>query len=149
VKARPIGMGAICAGCHDRRIQHLRSYELLARSNAPGGRWMVLCHNCAAVADKLSPPPRSIEGLVMRLGRDRRWGDRRAEAVGRTTMGRAPWLERRDGDRRISDRNAIDATELAEIVIELEADFEIPIDVDEQALAEIGEVTGVYAKLPE
>jgi hypothetical protein len=139
-------MGAVCACCHDRRIDCLRYYELMVRSNAPGGRWVVLCHNCSARADKLKPPPRSIEGLVMRLGRDRRWGDRRAESVGRTSP-RAAWLERRAGDRRVSERGAMDATDLAEIVIEMEADFEI--EVDEQSLAEIGEVTGVFTRLPE
>jgi hypothetical protein len=147
VRARPVGIGACCAACDDRRRAHLRHYEMGLRTNAPGGRWVVMCHNCCAVADTLEPPPRSVEGLKMRLHRDRRWGDRRAESVGRGVVGRAPWLERRDGDRRESDRSAVDATDLA-MIIEMEADFEIPIDVDEASLADIGEVTGVHWKLP-
>jgi hypothetical protein len=132
VKARPVGQGASCAGCNDRRSLHLRHYELGLRSNAPGGRWAILCHNCSAVADVMKPPAKSVEGLKMRLERDRRWaewGDRRGE-----------WRE--DGtDRRL----VVDATHLAEELIEMVAEYQ---DVSERDLADIGEVTGIHYKIP-
>ncbi len=146
VRARPIGQGASCAACDDRRESHLRHFELGLRQNAVGGRWIVLCFNCVAVAESLNPPPRSVEGLKMRLYRDRRWGDRRAESVGRGTA-REPSMNRRDPvekDRRDPLRHLFDASDLVEELVEMEAEFE---QISEAQLAEIGEVTGIHAKL--
>jgi hypothetical protein len=143
VRARPIGIGAGCAGCDDRRRVHLRHYEVGFRSNTPGGRWLVLCHNCAAAADAMQPQPRSIEGLKMRLKRDRRWGDRRSEAVGRPSA-RAPWLERRAGDRRALPPMFLDEELLAGIVIEMEADYE---EVTDDQIESQEEVTGIHYRL--
>ena len=60
----------------------------------------------------------------MRLQRNRRWGDRRAEAVGRPSAA-APWLERR---RRRPPRPAAHVPRrraaCSGIVIEMEADYE-------------------------
>lgn len=91
----------------------------------------------------------------MRLQRDRRWGDRRAESVGRPSF-RASELERRLGDRRcppkLSDgtMSADDADGPAiecmpqepggEIVIEIEADYEEI--TDDQIIDE--PVTGIH-----
>lgn len=151
VRARPIGAGAACASCDDRRHVHLRHYEVGARGNAPGGRWLILCHNCAAEADALEPPPRSIEGLKMRLSRDRRWGDRRAESVGRISI-RPPWLERRQGPRRAGGELLLSATEVPEIVgdleqlvIEMEAEYE---EVTDDQIEEM-EVTGIHYRITE
>jgi hypothetical protein len=139
VRARTVGEGAACAGCSDRRRHHLRHFELGVRGNAVGGRWVILCHNCSAVAEELNPSPRSIESLKQRLYRDRRWGDRRAPAA----SVRAPWLERRQTDRR---QEIVDATDVAEIVIEFEADYE---DLSAEKLADIEEITGIHHKIPE
>ncbi len=139
VKARPVGLGATCAGCDDRRFVHLRYWELGVRGNAPGGRWVVLCHNCVATAEKMEPPPRSIDGLKMRLTRERRWGDRRAEAVGRPSF-RDPAFERRAGDRR----HPLDGTYLDELVIELEADYE---EVTDDQIESAEEITGIHLKV--
>jgi hypothetical protein len=126
VRARPIGLGAVCAACEDRRRDHLRHYELGVKANAPGGRWVVLCFTCVARADEMVPPPRSIEGLKMRLARDRRYGDRRAAAVGRPSY-RDPSIDRREGDRRDGVRDLFDASELVdEIVVGLEAEPDEP-----------------------
>ena len=135
-------MGATCGACDDRRRIHLRHYELGLKTNAPGGRWVVLCHNCIAFADSLNPPPRSVEALKMRLHRDRRFGDRRTDAEGRVT-GREAWLERRGGDRRQSDRNL---PELTEDVVEIIAEYET---ISEDRLTDLDEVTGIHAKLEE
>jgi hypothetical protein len=142
VKARAVGVGAVCAACEDRRHDNLRYFELGLRANVPGGRWVVLCHNCVALAESLDPPPRSIDGLKMRLARDRRWGDRRAEAVGRGSV-RAAWLERRTGDRRRrrDDGEVLDGDHL---IIELEAEYEEV--TDDQIEAE--EVTGIHFRIP-
>jgi hypothetical protein len=149
VRERPIGVNAACASCNDRRRVHLRHYEVGLAQNAPGGRWLILCHNCAAEADAMQPPARSIEGLKMRLSRDRRWGDRRAESVGRISR-RAPWLERRFEDRRAGGMLLLDATEIPEIVedlqslvIEMEAEYE---EVSEDQI-EFEEVTGIHYRI--
>jgi hypothetical protein len=143
VKARPVGLGACCAACEDRRVVHLRYWELGVRGNAPGGRWIVLCHNCVVSAEKMDPPPRSLDGLKMRLARERRWGDRRAEAVGRPSY-RDPAFERRENDRR----HLADPAYLDEIVVEMEADYE---EVTDDQIESTEEVTGIHFKvaLPE
>lgn len=154
VKARPIGMGAQCAACDNRRRQNLRHYELGgAGGTAVGARWVVLCHNCANVADGLTPPPRSLDGLKMRLQRDRRWGDRRAAAVGGSAVPPKGMANRRKGDRReprFLDPNDLHLEEDKEEVLELEADYERPEDLIprdlESKLAEIDEVTSIHRR---
>ena len=141
VKARPVGIGALCSGCGDRRKLHLRYYEIESRERVVGGRWIVLCHNCTAIAQSMKPQPRSVEGLKMRLQRDRRWGDRRAASVGRKAE-RETGFERRDGDRRLGLRDLYDATELAEeLIIEMEADYE---DVEAQFSRSPEDMTGIH-----
>jgi hypothetical protein len=153
VRARPVGVGAACAGCGDLRLAHLRHFEIQLATNVPGGRWVVLCHNCVADAERLHPPARSIEGLRMRLARDRRWGDRRSESVGRPSV-RAAANERRDGDRRRSLRDVFDATDLAyedldELIIELEADYEALSEREvSDIVGDLDEVTGIHARIP-
>ena len=70
VETRPVGLGAFCACCGERRREYLRQVELLRA-------WVPMCHNCAARALRLSPLPPTLEAIRERLGRDRRWGDRR------------------------------------------------------------------------
>jgi len=111
------------------------------RLNAAGGRWTVLCHNCASTADTYNPPPRSVDALCQRLARDRRWQDRRYDRAHRD-----PHAERRGGEhrneRRLNLRDMFDATELAEeLVIEIEADFE---QISEDQLIAIEDVTGIH-----
>ena len=138
-KARLVGSGAACCACEDRRLAHLRYWELGVRGNAPGGRWIVLCHNCVAAADKMEPPPRSLDGLKMRLARDRRWGDRRAESVGRPSV-RDAKFERREGERRRSHHPMY----LDEVLVEMEADFE---EVTDDQIESTEEITGIHFKI--
>jgi hypothetical protein len=151
VKARPVGAGAQCVGCENRRRVQLRHYELGGSSNAVGSRWVILCHNCVATAESLKPPPRSVEGLRMRLQRDRRWGDRRAEAVGGAASP-PPSGDRRRGSRRSDDARAvIDATDLIldeddVQVIELEAEFETEASLEDK-LVNIEDVTGIHTRI--
>jgi hypothetical protein len=115
LSSRPVGIGAVCASCGDRRIVHLRYFELHRM-------WVVLCHNCTARAQRLSPMPRSTDALLVALGRDRRQADRRTRSP--REVGWYEAVERRRQDRRRTDREAVvDVTDLAEVIIELEAEF--------------------------
>ena len=146
VRARPVGAGAGCVSCGNRRREQLRHYEIGLRLNAAGGRWTILCHNDAATADTFNPPPRSVDALCERLARDRRWKDRRYDRAHRD-----PHAERRADDlrreRRMNLRELFDATDLAEeLIIELEADFE---QVSADQLIAIEDVTGIHMKTTE
>lgn len=67
---RPVGFGAACVMCNDRRRHNLRQVELLRA-------WVPICHNCAARTMQLSPMPGSIDEIRTRLHRERRGVDRR------------------------------------------------------------------------
>jgi hypothetical protein len=148
VRARPIGLGASCGACDDQRRTHLRHFEIGLRANAPGGRWVVLCHNCVAAAEALSPPARSVEALKMRLQRERRWGDRRAAAVGRPSY-RDPTSERRVAPRRLADRRLLAApeeveAEVEEVEIEIEAEYET---ISDDQLVATEELTCIHHRV--
>lgn len=70
VECRPVGLGAECVVCHDRRSDNLRRVELL-------GAWVAMCGNCAVRTQRLTPLPRTLEGIRHGLRRDRRDGERR------------------------------------------------------------------------
>lgn len=115
VADKPVGLGAVCCNCGERRRAVLQQFELHAL-------WVVLCRNCAALAGALAPMPRSVDGLRLRLMRERRWGDRRAEAVTGTRPPRSG-QERRRTDRRVNVREEmLDPSDLV-MEIELEADY--------------------------
>jgi hypothetical protein len=143
--ARPVGLGASCALCGERRRDHLRLMELLDRSRA-------MCHNCAVRAMRLTPMPNSLEGIRERLERDRRHEERRAGKRDHRIFAR----ERRDGERRSrrldeGDSPALDAGALArerEHIIEiLEEDLiEIEIDLDDLPLSEQLGLTRIHAR---
>src|SRR3954469_12439515 len=86
---RPVGRGACCSVCQERRRDHLRLVELHNRS-------IPLCHLCAARAIRLGSVPPSIEGLREALRRDRRAVERRSDGLDRRIFPR----ERRASDRR-------------------------------------------------
>jgi hypothetical protein len=89
MELRPVGRGASCSVCAERRRENLRMVELHAKS-------VPLCHNCAARVVKLSQVPPSIEGIRQSLRRDRRANDRRDDGLDQRIFPR----ERRVGDRR-------------------------------------------------
>lgn len=88
--ARPVGMGASCQLCGERRRDCLRSVELL-------GSWSAVCHGCAGLVTRLDPMPPSLAGIREALRRERRRQERRADGEP------AAAGERRTGERR---RNA-------------------------------------------
>ena len=90
---RPVGRGACCAVCQERRREHLRLIEVHTRT-------LSLCFLCAARTLRLEDVPPTLEGLRDRLRRDRRTDERRSDALDRRIFPR----ERRVGDRRDAPR---------------------------------------------
>jgi hypothetical protein len=127
---RPVGKGAACAVCNERRRDNLRLVEVHSRT-------LPLCHTCGARAVKLVPLPHSIEGLRSALRRDRRDLDRRDGAFDQRIFPR----ERRVSDRRgpVREIGVLDtdpavmlrAAALADVLIELD---ERDIDEIEQTV---------------
>ncbi len=89
-EAQPVGIGAQCVVCGERRRDNLQRVEL-------AGRWIPMCHLCAVKTRQLPSAPRSLESIRERLQRDRRYGDRRH---GRADT-RIAQQERRVGERRV------------------------------------------------
>ena len=140
VRARPVGLGASCACCNDRRMVHLRHFELR-------GLWVVLCHNCCARAERMTPAARSVDQLLAGIRRQRRsspMGDRRAP--GGFDFG--------DHERRVSGRRAEDQVDPAreagrsadagQPVVELVSEYPLPGELRDGS----GEpITAVHALL--
>ncbi len=107
---RPVGYGACCVTCGERRHRLLKSVELL-------GGWRPMCFNCAGQVGALDPMPRTIAALRVALSRDRRKRDRR---IGKPDTRVYPY-ERRVGERRTDLRGALAAGAAADddIVIEI------------------------------
>src|SRR3954453_4456056 len=76
VEQRPVGRGASCAVCQEKRRDHLRLVELHNKS-------VPLCHLCAARTLKLGDVPATLEALRKVLSRDRRSADRRGDGLDR------------------------------------------------------------------
>jgi len=89
VEARPVGLGAHCCVCGERRRTQLRGVELL-------GSWMPMCYGCSGRSMRLTPMPQTLDGIRGALQRDRREDDRR----GRKKDTRVFQYDRRNGDRR-------------------------------------------------
>ena len=110
VDARPVGLGARCVLCSERRRRLLRSIEL-------HGSWYPTCFSCAGQAMALDPLPLTIAEIKTALQRDRRGPDRR---IGRPDPRVVQW-ERRVGQRRagrLDDGAPIDDDMIIEITVE-------------------------------
>ena len=121
---RPVGFGATCLVCGERRRDHLRLVEFRRA-------WLSMCHACATRLFKLHPLPGTLSGLRESLSRDRRlWENRRADEEDL----RLSSHERRHGDRRIPllDADAILDEEACfdaeELVIEILDGAELGIE---------------------
>lgn len=106
--ARPVGLGASCAVCGDRRRENLRMIEFQ-------GSWMAMCHNCAGKTHQLTPVPHSLEGVKERLCRDRRWRERR---VGQKDH-RIFAVERRQEPRRSGREPEAEWLDAEDLIIEI------------------------------
>ena len=121
-ESRPVGRGASCTVCQEKRRNQLKLVELK-------GRTLPFCHGCAAQVLRMPEIPDSVEEIRTALRRDRRDADRReGEKVDQRIFPR----ERRVGERRGPSRDGYADTdpsmrlsEFDEVVIELaETDLE-------------------------
>lgn len=131
-ESRPVGLGASCVVCGDRRRHNLKSVELL-------GAWWASCHNCAARAAALDPMPRSLAAIRRALRRDRRAGDRRSGA----TDPRVFRYDRRTGERRRA-RDA-DAVDLGDELVAVDDDMILEISDLAELTEEIGALAAAHS----
>jgi hypothetical protein len=114
VEARPVGIGARCTTCSEKRRRFLKTVELY-------GGWKPMCFNCAGVLFQLDPMPRTIALLKEAVSRERRKRDRRwGKADTRVFV-----YERRVGERRSGrdqDLPPVDDDMIIEVSIDLEAE---------------------------
>lgn len=68
---RPVGIGARCICCAEKRRDVLRRQEIL-------GAWLPICFNCSGQVAALTVVPSTIRELRSVLQRDRRDADRRS-----------------------------------------------------------------------
>src|SRR4249920_669923 len=73
-ESRPVGRGATCTVCFEKRRSQLRLVELHNRS-------LPLCHGCASRIGRMDEIPPSVEGIRKALKRNRRDGERRDDAL--------------------------------------------------------------------
>lgn len=109
VEARPVGLGARCVTCHEKRRRFLKSVELF-------GSWQPMCFNCAGQVAMLDPMPRTIAALREAVSRERRRRDRR---IGKPDT-RVFRYERRVGERRSGREElpSVDDDMIIEVTIE-------------------------------
>jgi hypothetical protein len=108
VDARPVGAGARCVTCPERRRRVLKMVELL-------GGWHPMCFNCAGQILQLVPMPPTLAALREAVSRERRREDRR---TGKPDT-RVFRYERRVGDRRLAGDGyaRIDDEMIVEVVV--------------------------------
>lgn len=99
-ESRPVGRGASCVICAEKRRAQLKLVELQGRS-------LPFCHGCAAQVMRLPELPPTIEELRHALRRDRRADDRREGKADQRIFPR----ERRVGERRGPMRDAFADTD--------------------------------------
>jgi hypothetical protein len=118
VDARPVGLGARCITCNEKRRRCLKAVELF-------GAWKPMCFNCAGQMTALEPMPPTLAALKEAVSRERRKRDRR---YGKPDT-RVFRYERRVGERR-SGRDDCPTVD-DDMIIEVSYDaFEV--DVEDQ-----------------
>ena len=127
---RPVGFGACCRFCTERRRDVLRSVEML-------GRWTVVCFNCRGQIDSLEVVPQSFYEIRLALKRERRSTDRRS---GKTDS-RVYQRERRKSDRR--QARLADNTLLIDDSMILDEDFDLPIDMSDVPAGEVTQIASL------
>ena len=131
VESRPVGRGASCTVCSEKRRNQLKLVELKGRS-------LPFCHGCAAQLLKLLEIPDTVEELRHILRRERRDNDRRhGKADGRIFP-----RERRVGERRGPVRDAFADTDPR---IKMPEYDDLIIELKEVEMEEV-EQTSVRAK---
>lgn len=128
-ETRPVGKGAACVVCDERRRENLRVVEVHNRS-------LPMCHLCAYRANRLEPVPLTIEGLRMMLRRDRRATDRRGGAMDTRVFPR----ERRDDERRRPPREQTSTADVHSLPV-LNLDDVLELDVQDIDILEVTTVS--------
>jgi hypothetical protein len=113
-ETRPVGLGARCTTCGEKRRRLLKSVELL-------GGWRPMCFNCSGQVGALEPMPRTIHAIKDAISRERRKKDRR---VGRADT-RVFQYERRVGERRMVARDTYDCID-DDMIIEVTFEPDAP-----------------------
>ena len=116
VDDRPVGVGAKCTTCNEKRRRFLKSVELF-------GAWKPMCFNCAGQLLDLDPMPPTILALKEAISRERRKRDRR---IGKVDS-RVFRYERRVGERR---DERVDAPPVDDDMI-IEVSYEVVIEHDD------------------
>lgn len=107
-QSRPVGLGARCVVCDERRHDHLKMVEFQQR-------WLPMCHTCAGRGFSLTPLPETLEEFRDRLSRNRRACDRR---IGRPDR-RVFQIDRRLVERRLGATSWADEwLDASDLVIE-------------------------------
>lgn len=110
VEARPVGLGARCVTCNEKRRRFLKAVELF-------GTWRPMCFNCHGVIAQLDPMPTTVALLKDAVSRERRKRDRR---WGKPDT-RVFVYERRVGERRSErdgDLPVVDEDMIIEVSVE-------------------------------
>ena len=113
VTQRPVGLGAKCVTCPEKRRRYLRTVELF-------GAWKPMCFNCHGVLGSLEPLPRTMAAVRDAISRERRKRDRRwGKPDSRVFV-----YERRVGERRTGRDDApwVEEDMIVEITVEAGAD---------------------------
>jgi hypothetical protein len=122
-ESRPVGRGALCTICGEKRRDQLKLVEIHNRT-------LPFCHGCAARTARIDPIPDSVEAIREALRRERRQVERRTGATDHRIFPR----ERRVGERRenLNGSGFRDTDphmllpDFGEVIIELEeADLEL------------------------
>ena len=113
VETRPVGVGARCVTCLEKRRRFLKTVELF-------GGWKPMCFNCHGMIGQLDPMPKTISQLKDAISRERRKRDRR---WGKPDT-RVFIYERRVGERRYGREGDLPAVE-DDMIIEIMVDDEL------------------------
>jgi len=123
-ESRPVGRGATCTVCVEKRRSLLKLVEIKGRS-------LPFCHGCAAQVMRLGEVPDTIDELRDALARERRDDERREGKVDQRIFPR----ERRVGERRAPAREAFADTDprirmadYDDVIVELAASELEPAD---------------------
>ena len=120
VDERPVGLGARCVTCPEKRRRVLKTVEL-------HGAWHPMCFNCAGQILHLDPLPATLAELKRMVSRERRDSDRR---LGVKPDTRVFQYERRVGERRSSREEypTVDEEMIIEVILDAHGDENVDFD---------------------
>ena len=119
VDERPVGLGARCITCPEKRRRLLKAVELHAG-------WHPMCFNCAGQLLHLDPLPATLAELKLIVSRERRASDRR---IGKPDS-RVFQYERRVGERRSSREEypIVEDDMIIEVILEANDGHDVDFD---------------------